>query len=441
MSLATPAKIRTLQRGLYRRAKTCPAYRFYTLYDKVYRLDILEHAYRLVKSNDGAPGVDGETFSMIEASGVSAWLVALQNDLRTRTYRPSAVRRVLIPKDGGGERKLGIPTIRDRVAQMATKLVLDPIFEADLDPNSYGYRPQRSAKDAIRHVHCLLRQGYTDVVDADLSQYFDTIPHRDLLRCVARRVSDSSILRLVKLWLKAPVDEGSAAGLHRLTGGQRAVCGTPQGGVISPLLANIYMNRLLKYWHRRSCGRRFCAEIICYADDFVILSRGHGADAFHWVQEVLPRLGLMLNEQKTAVRNAREEHFAFLGYSFGPYLFGRDGTRYLGASPSVKSLRRLKVRLRQILYRGRPDPWPDILTELNSVLRGWSEYFDHGTLWRPYQAIDRFVASRVRQFLVHRHKVPGRGTRRFPWATIFGELGVHRLIRSPSAGSSVVGSG
>src|SRR5213082_3262530 len=253
MSLETPEAIRKLQRKLYRKAKDEPDYRFYLLYDKVYREDILAHAYELAKAHRGAPGVDGQTFEGIETQGLEKWLKELGNELRTKRYRPQPVRRVMIPKPGGGERPLGIPTIRDRVVQSAAKLVLEPIFEADLDPAAYGYRPGRSGADAIKEVHALLCRGYTDVVDADLSKYFDTIPHQDLMRSVARRIVDRQVLRLIKLWLKAPVEESNEVGKRRLTGGKRSTCGTPQGGVISPLLANLYMNRFLKHW--RASGR------------------------------------------------------------------------------------------------------------------------------------------------------------------------------------------
>src|SRR5215210_2261206 len=235
MSLATPETIRSLQRKLYLKAKAEPDFRFYLLYHKIHRADILRHAYALARSNGGAPGVDGVSFAMIEAAGLEVWLARLQEGLVRKTYRPEPVRRVMIPKPGGGERPLGIPTIRDRVVQTAAKLVLEPIFEADLDPNAYGYRPKRSAQDAIRKVHQLLCSGYTDVVDADLSKYFDTIPHCELMQCVARRIVDRDVLRLIKMWLKVPVEEKDDHGNRRMTGGKQNTRGTPQGGVISPL--------------------------------------------------------------------------------------------------------------------------------------------------------------------------------------------------------------
>ncbi|MFZ1896462.1 MAG: reverse transcriptase domain-containing protein, partial [Rhodoplanes sp.] len=279
MSLQTPEKIRSLQRKLYCKAKAEPAFRFYVLYDKIYRTDILRHAYALARANAGAAGVDEETFAQIEASGLERWLAGLREELVSKTYRPRPVRRVMIPKPGGGERPLGIPTIRDRVVQTATKLVLEPIFEADFEDSAYGYRPGRSGADAIKEVHRLICRGYTDVVDADLSKYFDTIPHSDLLKSVARRIVDRHVLRLIKLWLKAPVEERDSDGKRRMTGGKNGTRGTPQGGVASPLLSVIYMNRFLKHWRLSRRGEAFHAHVISYADDFVILSRGHAAEA------------------------------------------------------------------------------------------------------------------------------------------------------------------
>jgi RNA-directed DNA polymerase len=427
MSLQTPEKIRSLQKKLYLKAKAEPDYRFYLLYDKVWRADILEHAYRLARANGGAPGVDRVTFAAIESAGLQEWLSGTGKMLRDRTYRPDPVRRVMIPKPNGGERPLGIPTIRDRVVQTAVKLVIEPIFEVDLEPNTYGYRPRRSAGNAIAAVHDLLRSGHTDVVDADLSKYFDTIPHDQLMQSVARRIADGDILKLIKMWLKAPVEETDRDGRKRMTGGKQNKQGTPQGGVISPLLANLYMNRFLKYWRLTEQGRKLKAHVIAYADDFVILSRGHAEEAKTWARAVMARLGLTLNEAKTSLRNAREERFNFLGYSFGPHYFPKNGRKYLGASPSKTSVARLKQRISAILHRGNTAPWGEIRTELNRALKGWSAYFGYGTCTSAYRAIDNHVMTRVQRFLSKRHKVPSRGTARFSRDTVFGNLGVVSL--------------
>jgi RNA-directed DNA polymerase len=431
MSLETPEKIRSLQRKLYIKAKTEPDYRFYLLYDKIYREDILLHAYELAKANRGAPGVDGMTFTMIEKSGVKAWLSGLRQELYEKRYKPQAVRRVMIPKPGGaGERALGIPTVRDRVVQTAAKLVLEPVLEADLSPYMFGYRPKRSALDAIKIVHASLKKGYTDVVDADLSKYFDTIPHSELLKSVAVRIADRDMLRLVKQWLKAPVEERVGKGGKRVTGGKKTTKGTPQGGVISPLLANRYMNRFLKYWARTGQPWLLQARIVSYADDFVILSKGRAAEALDWTRSVMRRLGLTLNEEKTKLKNARCERFEFLGYSFGPHRNRQDGGVYMGASPSPKSVARMRQNVRDRLKASQVRPWPDVRDKLNTVLEGWSAYFCYGSRLPAYKAIDRHVMQNVRGFLKRRHKEPSRGTRRFSFEAIFGEeLGVLNLTR------------
>src|SRR5467141_2733556 len=360
MSLTTPIAIRTLQRKLYRKAKAEPAFRFYVLYDKIYREDILRHAYGLARANAGAPGVDGVSFAQIEEKGLEAWLAGLREELVSKTYRPDPVRRVTIPKPDGGERPLGIPTIRDRVVQTAAKLVLEPIFEADFEDSAYGYRPVRGAVDAVKEVHRLICRGYTDVVDADLSKYFDTIPHADLMRCVARRLLDRHVLRRIKMGLRAPIEERDGDGIRRMSGGKGNTRGTPQGGVASPLLANIYMNRFLKHWRLTGCGDTFQAHVVSYADDFVILSRGRAAEALAWTKAAMTKLGLTLNEVKTSLKDARTERFDFLGYTFGPHCYQRNGNRYLGASPSEKSVKRAKTKVNEVLVPGNMQPWPDV---------------------------------------------------------------------------------
>lgn len=427
MSLTTPSKIRELQIKLYRKAKDEPEFRFYQLYDKVYREDILNHAYELARANHGAPGVDGVSFEDIESKGLEEWKNGLREELRSKTYKPQPVRRVTIPKPGGGERPLGIPTIRDRVVQTAAKLVLEPIWEAELEPNAYGYRPQKSAQDAIRKVDELLHDGYTDVVDADLSKYFDTIPHSELLQCVARRIVDRQMLHLIKMWLQVPVEERDETGKKRLTGGKGNDRGTPQGGVVSPALANLYMNRMLKGWRQTRRGEQFRARIVNYADDFVILSRGKAAEALEWTRGVLERLELTLNEKKTSVRNARRERFDFLGYAFGPHYSMRTGQEYLGYSPSKKSVARIKEKVGELLDRRNGAPWEEIRQELNQKLSGWRQYFSIGATSRAYRAVDEYVYDRVRNFLRRRHKVSSQGTRQFSGERVYGVLGVLRL--------------
>src|SRR5216684_2252808 len=387
MSLTTLGKIRELQIKLYRKAKNEPEFRFYQLYDKVYREDILNHAYALARANNGDPGVDGERFQDIESRGREEWMKGLREDLRNKTYQPQPVRRAMIPKAGGGERPLGIPTIRDRVAQTAAKLVLEPIWEADLEPNAYAYRPQRSAQDAIQKVNELLHERYTDIVDADLSKYFDTIPHSELMQCVARRIVDRQMLHLIKMWLKAPVEERDENGKPRVSGGKGSSCGTPQGGVISPLLANLYMNRFLKYWRITGRGEVFQAQVINYADDFVILSRGYAMEALNWTRSVMTRIGLTLNEAKTGIKQARTKQFDFLGYTFGPQRLRKNGLEYLGASPSKKSVSRLRQKVGDLLERYNMAPWSDVRDRLNRILRGWSNYFGYGTRLMAYRAV------------------------------------------------------
>jgi RNA-directed DNA polymerase len=430
VSLATPPKLQRLQEALYTKAKQEPAYRFYLLYDKVYRGDILAHAYALSKQKGGAPGVDGVTFAAIEAAGVEGWLAAVEEALRTQTYRPQPVRRVWIPKPGGvGERPLGIPTIRDRVVQTAARLLLQPIFEADLEPTAYGYRPGRTALEAVQAVHRALCAGHSEVVDADVSKYFDTIPHAALMQVLARRLSDRKLLRLLKMWLKAPVAEPVPGGGWRFTGGKRSTRGTPQGGVISPLLANLYMNRYLKVFRLRGLDRRYGARLVNYADDFVVLCRYGADEVLAQTRRWFTQMGLTLNEQKTRVCDGRQEPFTFLGYTFGPLRYRKDGHGYLGAAPAQKAVQRIKGRLRAILQPSNQAPWGEVVMELNAVLRGWANHFSYGTRLLAYRAVDHYVYERVRHFLRRRHKVPSRGTRRFPRARVFGELGVFQLRR------------
>jgi len=425
VSLNTPEAIRTLQRKLYCKAKAEPQFRFYQLYDKIWRSDILAHAWALSRANRGAPGVDGVTFEQIEAQGVEDWLSGLQEEVKSKRYRPEAVRRVMIEKPCGGQRPLGLPTIKDRVVQTAAKLVLEPIFEADMEDCAYGYRPKRSAMDAVKAVHAALIEGYTQVVDADLSKFFDTIPHDDLIRSIALRIVDRAVLSLLKSWLQAPVQSDGPHG-PTMSAGKASKMGTPQGGVISPMLANRYMNRYLRHWKRSGAGKKFAARLVTYADDFVILSRGKATDALVWTKQVMKKLKLEINETKTCVRNARREQFDFLGYSFGLHYTQRHGKPYLGASASGKSVKRLKAKISEAL-RPRSGSWAEVRDKLNRMLTGWEGYFCHGSKRKSHRAVNAHVRTTVRNFLQRRHKVSSRGTRSFEHTTIFGDLGVHEM--------------
>jgi RNA-directed DNA polymerase len=433
-----PDQVERLRKKLYEKAKREPAFRFYSLYDKVCWVKTLERAYRQAKANAGAAGVDGVRFEDIEAYGVEGWLAELRQELVEETYRPHPVRRVMIPKPGGGERPLGIPTIRDRVAQTAVVLLLEPIFEADFEDNVYAYRPERSAHDALAEVKKRLYEGQQHVVDADVTQYFDTIPHAELLQSVARRVADGKILHLLKLWLKSPVEERDERGNRRMTGGKKSKQGTPQGGVISPLLANIYINRLLRHWRKTGACERL-GQIVSYADDFVILcaSRRQAEESLSQVSRWLEKLGLTIHPTKTRLCYAWEESFDFLGYTFGPARHWQTGKRFIASRPSKKTQKRLKEKVNTLLHRGNPTPWPELRSRLNRLLSGWTEYFSFGQTSQAYGAIRWHVGVRVRRFLCRRHKLRVGGTARFGFEEVYGEMGVldlyqRRLRRSPA---------
>jgi RNA-directed DNA polymerase len=425
VSLATPERIRTLQRALYVKAKQEPTRRFHVLYDKVWRADILAHAYALCRANGGAPGVDRETFARIEVYGVERWLDERREEVRTGRYKPQPVRRVMIPKSSGvGQRPLGIPTIRDRVVQTAATLVLEPIFEADFDEAAFGYRPRRSALDAVRKVHRAIDEGHTEVVDADLSKYFDTIPHPELMQCLARRISDGKMLHLVKMWLKAPVEETDERGRRRMSGGKKATRGTPQGGVASPLLANIYMHRFIKAFRKYGLDGRYGAVLVTYADDFVVLCRHDAAEVLATIRPWMASIGLALNEDKTRVCHARRESFDFLGYTFGPLYSPRTGGRYNGARPSKKAVASIRKHIRQQLWRGNQAPWDDVARDLNRIVRGWAGYFSYGSVAKAQRDVTLHLYHSVRRFLRRRHKIAGPGFRQFPMQDVFGKLGV-----------------
>lgn len=431
MSLTTPNQIRTLQRKLYAKAEQEPAFRFYALYDKVSRADILSHAYDRVRSNRGAPGIDGVTFAAIEAGvGKAAYVAELQVELEQKTYRADGVRRVRIPKPDGSERPLGIPTIRDRIVQMALKLVVEPIFEADFCEHSYGFRPKRSAHDAVRAVTDGLFQGKTQVIDADLSKYFDTIPHAKLMAVVAERVADGGVLALIQQWLKAPVIEEDEQGKRRPSGGKGNRKGTPQGGVVSPLLANLYLHLLDRIWERHELERRLGARLVRYADDAVILCRGDSQPAMAVLETVLDRLELTLNRDKTHVVDARKQAFNFLGFSIKWARSRRTGKGYPNVEPSKRAEQRIKARIKELTARRRtPVPMPHLIEEVNQALRGWSGYFHYGNCTKVFGRVRWFTEERVRTQLRRRHKVRTRtrGYERFSYAHLHDVLGLFKL--------------
>jgi RNA-directed DNA polymerase len=437
MSLTPPPKVGKLQDALHFKAKDAPGYRFYALYDKIYRRDVLEYAYARCRANGGAPGVDGQTFDEVEAYGLNRWLDELTEGLKRETYRPQAVRRVNIPKDGqpGKFRPLGIPCLRDRVVQMAAVLVLGPIFEADLQPEQHAYRPNHSALDAVKAVETLLRRGYTEVVDADLSGYFDSIPHGDLMKSVSRRISDGRVLRLIKMWLETPVEEIDARGRsHRTTRNKDEEKGTPQGSPISPLLANIYMRRFLLGWKTAGHDKRLKAWIVNYADDFVICCRDTALEAMQRMRSMMAALKLTVNETKTRTCRVPDETFDFLGYSFGRCYDRRTGRAYVGARPSQKKIQRLCREISdQTNRRWLLLPVEDVVDHLNRKLRGWGNYFGHGTVGRAYQVVNYHTENRLRQWLCAKHKEPGPGYTRYPGRHLYQTLGLVKLRRRPAS--------
>ena len=425
--LRTPEQIRQLQRKLYRKAKQEKEYRFYLLYDKVYRMDILGHAYKLVRANKGASGIDGETFERIEEreGGVEKYLEGIAGELKRGEYTPQAVRRVYIPKATGGKRPLGIPVIKDRVVQMAVKIVIEPIFEADFQDNSYGFRPKRNAHQAVDDVAKHLFGGKTEVIDADISKYFDTIPHDKLLRLVAKRIVDKHILRLIKLWLKAPIVEEREDGKKEY---KRNAKGTPQGGVISPLLANIYLNVLDTLWAVKKVQERLGARLVRYADDSVILCRGNTPRILEGLKKVLGNLGLTLNEEKTRVVNARQESFSFLGFAIGMKRGIRTGRIYPHVEPSRESLKRIRSELKQLTterYKGIPTE--DVIRNVNKVARGWVNYFHYRNCTKALSSLRRYLLYRIRIYLRRKHHYHSFGYKAYPDKYFFESLGVYAI--------------